>query len=144
MVWAKDRLPGLTPNCAVGTAWPVPDKVTTLSVTAGVVTTVPLLLVACPLMVKVADRAPVVEGVNARLIVQLFEPSTSKVPVVVDAVQVPPLTTWNSVDELVIAVNRSLMPPVLVTVTVCVDDALPTVDVPNDTAVGDGVVTAAM
>ena len=74
MVWAKDRLPGLTPNCAVGTAWPVPDKVTTLSVTAGVVTTVPLLLVACPLMVKVADRAPVVEGVNARLIVQLFEP----------------------------------------------------------------------
>ena len=64
-----------------------------MSVTAGVACTVPALFVAWPLMVRVAAREPVAEGVKDMTTVQLLLLSTSREPVVVEAVQVPPLTT---------------------------------------------------
>lgn len=112
-VWLKLSVVGDTPITGVS-ATPVPDRLVVLCPPAALCVTIRLAL-----------RAPAAEGVNPTLMVQLLPAAT--VPL---AAQVPPLIV-NSVPLLidnVPRVNGAL--PVLESVTVCAEPAVPTFTLP--------------
>lgn len=102
------------------TATPVPDK-----------PNVELAGVALWLTVSVAERAPAALGVKVKITVQL--PAAAML--LVD-VQVPPVAT-NSLLPVDMPDSASAAVPVLLTVTVCVAAAVPTVEEPKATEAGD-------
>jgi hypothetical protein len=124
----KLKLVGLTwATGLVTTATPVPDKLA-----------VELAGVALWFTVSVAERAPAALGVKVTMTVQL-PPLAARLLV---AVQVPPVAT-NSVLPVEIPDNTKGAVPELLTVTVCVAAAMPTVDEPKLTAVDDSAAVGA-
>ena len=123
-VWSAEALPtvcvklsvvGDTPITGVN-ATPVPDR----------------LVVLCPpvalcVTTRLALRAPAADGVKPTLMVQLAAAAT-----VPRAVQVPPLIVYSVplLIDSVPSVNAAL--PVLDSVTVCAEPAVPTFRLPND------------